>query len=55
MDLPQPDSPARPNTTRHDVKTDRIDGAHVAALGDVVDAELAHGQQGLLRLHAVFS
>ena len=41
--------------TRHDVKADRVDGAHVAALGDVVDAELAHRQQGLLRLHAVFS
>lgn len=41
--------------TRHDVKADRIDGAHVAALGDVVDAELAHRQQGLLHGHAVFS
>ncbi|MNY13020.1 hypothetical protein D3C86_1461320 [compost metagenome] len=37
------------------VKADRVDGAHVAALCDVVDAEVAYRQQGLLRAHAVFS
>ncbi|ALP41937.1 putative peptide transport system ATP-binding protein [Aeromonas schubertii] len=37
-----------------DIKADRVDGAHVAALCDVVDAEVSHRQQGL-GAHAVFS